>query len=106
MILGKIHEEIDCEKFFILLKNPKRNEVTKNDRKCHENITNMSTCSHSSAMEDIMEHFANNFSLHPFKKSMSRKYKKRNKEEFLTKVVLLIVLSDEEGKDVMICSPW
>jgi hypothetical protein len=50
---------------------------TKNDRKCHENITNMSTCSHSSAMEDIMEHFANNFSLHPFKKNMIRKSKKK-----------------------------
>jgi hypothetical protein len=73
MISGEIHEKTYCEKFFTLLKSPKKNEVTRNDRKCHENIINMSTCSHSSAMENIMEHFANNFNFHPFKKNMSRK---------------------------------
>jgi len=47
-----------------------------------------------------MEQFANNFSLPTSKKKNGRKCKALHKEEISKNGILLIVLSDEEAKDV------
>jgi hypothetical protein len=71
-------------------------------RDIENNITTMSGCKHSSAIEDLTKQFADNFSLLASKeKKKGWKCKAPRREEILTNGVLLIVLSNEEIEDVI-----
>jgi hypothetical protein len=63
----------------------------------------MSSCSHSNAVEEFMEHFVNNFNLHTLRKNMKRKSITSNNKEFLVKGFLNILTNDKEGEDTTGC---
>jgi hypothetical protein len=71
--------------------------VNRHSRNSENNKTTLSRWRHSSAIEELIEQFANNFSLSTFKKKKGWKCKAPHKEEILKNNVLLIVLSDKEA---------
>jgi hypothetical protein len=59
---------------------------------------------HSSAINDLIEQFANNFSLLISKEKKGQKCKAMHKEEIMTNNVVLIVLSDKGTKVATSCN--
>jgi len=69
-----------------------------------DNMTTMLKCRHSSAIDNLMEQFVNNFSLLISKYKKGRKCKVAHKEEIMTNGVVLIVLSDKGTEDATSCN--
>jgi hypothetical protein len=63
----------------------------------------MSSCSHSNAVEELMEHLVNNFNLHTLKKNTKRKSITSNNKEFLVNGFLNILTNDKEGENMTSC---
>jgi hypothetical protein len=82
---GKMLEETNIEEFFALPKSPKKSDVNKHTRDNENNISTMLRCMNLSAIEYLMEQFANNFNLFASKDKKGKKCKARQKERDLDK---------------------
>jgi hypothetical protein len=56
-------KETNNEKCFTLPKSLQKSDVNRHVRDSEDNITTLSGCTHSSVIENLMEEFAENFSL-------------------------------------------
>jgi len=65
--------ETNIERFFTPPRSPQKSDVNWHIKDSEDNKTILLGCKHLSTMEELMEHFVDNFSLHASKQKKSQK---------------------------------